>query len=437
MGRTRHHGDSELQAILAAEEQRFPGLVDDVARREKGEDDQADDDDDVVPTEDIAQVILRRAEMKPLLFDYQQELAEQAVELCQAATPGSRTTGLLSLPTGGGKTRTAISAVLQVMKHQPGARTYWLAPTKELLAQAASTLSDLWHQDGLAPDVVMARCDLMKRIPDFDQSASIVYFATPQMMASRGADEELPRPRLVVFDEAHHVGAPTFRKVLEDFLDSGSSVLGLSATPGRTREEETEALVEFFGGNLLVSEKLRPNALKVLQRRGVLARLVFRDVPTIKGDRRARPVDEFERLVGLTKRQARKGRVLVFVRSVRYGHVLASVLDRVGVRGEVVSAYTEDRRRESILLEYERGELPVVINKALLATGYDCPAINDVVLGTTIRSPILFEQIVGRVARGPAVGGKAKGTVWQFEDHLALHGRPASYHRYEDFDWGE
>ena len=33
------------------------------------------------------------------------------------------------------------------------------------------------------------------------------------------------------------------------------------------------------------------------------------------------------------------------------------------------------------------------------------------------------------------MGGNAIATVWQFEDHLSLHGLPASYHRYEEFDW--
>ena len=80
--------------------------------------------------------------------------------------------------------------------------------------------------------------------------------------------------------------------------------------------------------------------------------------------------------------------------------------------------------------------LPAVAADALvLATGYDCPAIRHVILATQIRSPIMFEQIVGRASRGPLVGGHAKSTVWQFDDHLAAHGLPQSYYRYSDYDW--
>ena len=100
-----------------------------------------------------------------------------------------------------------------------------------------------------------------------------------------------------------------------------------------------------------------------------------------------------------------------------------------------VSSYSPDDVRRDTLRDFERGGLSIVLNKALLATGYDCPAIGHVILATPVRSAIMFEQVVGRASRGPLVGGNAHSTVWQFEDHLAMHGLPQSYHRYADYDW--
>jgi DNA repair protein RadD len=77
----------------------------------------------------------------------------------------------------------------------------------------------------------------------------------------------------------------------------------------------------------------------------------------------------------------------------------------------------------------------VLANQHLLAVGYDCPAVTDVVIQNKISSLILFEQIVGRAARGPLTGGSRVASVWEFEDHLALHGLPQSYYRYRDYDW--
>jgi superfamily II DNA or RNA helicase len=91
--------------------------------------------------------------------------------------------------------------------------------------------------------------------------------------------------------------------------------------------------------------------------------------------------------------------------------------------------------RYAIISAFERHKISVLVNQRLLATGYDCPAVTDVLLLTRIGSPILFEQIVGRAARGPRTGGSRVGTIWEFDDHLAMHGLPSSYYRYKDYDW--
>lgn len=106
-----------------------------------------------------------------------------------------------------------------------------------------------------------------------------------------------------------------------------------------------------------------------------------------------------------------------------------------GTRAAAVSSRDDGRVRRRRLTAFERGELSVIANKQLLATGYDCPAVRHVILATRIGSPVLFEQIVGRASRGPRVGGHARSTVWQFEDHVAMHGLPQSYGRYRDHDW--
>jgi DNA repair protein RadD len=91
--------------------------------------------------------------------------------------------------------------------------------------------------------------------------------------------------------------------------------------------------------------------------------------------------------------------------------------------------------RDRTIRAFEAGALSVLINKTLLATGYDCPAISNVILTVPIRSAVLFEQMVGRASRGPRVGGNSKATVWYFEDHLKWHGEPASYQRYALSGW--
>ena len=87
------------------------------------------------------------------------------------------------------------------------------------------------------------------------------------------------------------------------------------------------------------------------------------------------------------------------------------------------------------MAQFATGEIRVVVNKTLLATGYDCPAVEHVVLTVPVGSPITFEQMIGRAARGRLVGGADEAHVWQADDHLRVHGGPQSYYRYSDPDW--
>ena len=108
----------------------------------------------------------------------------------------------------------------------------------------------------------------------------------------------------------------------------------------------------------------------------------------------------------------------------------------LGKESAVLTHLTPATRRESILGRFAAGEIPVLFNKTLLATGYDCPGVTDVVLATPIRSAILWEQMLGRASRGPAVGGTEVGYVWELDDHRNMHHRVMSYVRYRGELWG-
>ena len=51
-------------------------------------------------------------------------------------------------------------------------------------------------------------------------------------------------------------------------------------------------------------------------------------------------------------------------------------------------------------------------NARLLVAGYDLPMVDSVILTVPVGSAVAFEQIVGRAARGPAVGGTARATIF-------------------------
>ena len=428
--------------LLADLEALYPGVKQRCLERADAAVDEDGSEDDGGSEREPARLLLRRADAVPELFEYQRDLVNQFESLCLSPPPDN--IGLLTLPTGAGKTRTAAVALLRALAAGRTRSVLWLAPSRELLEQAAATLRAMWLADRTAVDMELIRADLL---PGFPENLTCgVVLATPQMVVARLRRELGPDPDVVVFDEAHHVEAPVFRRAVERLrARRQAAVIGLSATPGRTKESETERLVDFFNGRLLRSRHLRPDPMAVLRQRGVLAKLAFKDIPVsgrlgVGGGGKliggaSRDIDRFRAIVRLAAKLSKTGRVLVFTRSVDYATLLVACLSLERVAAADVSSRDSMDGRMRKLRDFERGAISVIANKQLLATGYDCPGIRHVVLGTQIRSAIMFEQIVGRASRGPMVGGHARSTVWQFEDHLAAHGMPQSYYRYSDYDW--
>lgn len=377
-------------------------------------------------------VNLVRSEQSPALFDYQRDLVAEVVALA-----GTSERALLALPTGAGKTRTASLAVMEGMACSTVSRACWFAPTLELVQQAFDTFEELWRQFGRAPDIQLTRS-----LDDVGGAFS-VWVGTPHAVLARLRKKGAARPEFdfIVFDEAHMLGARKFRQVVERTASMPRAgghipaVLGVSATPGRADPRETEDLVTLFGNRLLKSDALKPNPVRALQNRGVLARLKFRQLT--KNPPGA--AEEAARLTIVTRAcrelASRGKKVLVFAASVAGAVVLAEALNSVNIAATAVHSDLGVAQRQDAIDAFASGRTRVLTNMRLLATGYDCPTVSDIVICSAVGSEILFEQMVGRAARGPLTGGTRSATVWDFDDNRSVHGMPSSYYRFRDFDW--
>ncbi len=396
---------------------------------------------DETPTVDRARASFVLKSPEPL-FSYQQEIVDQLnTWLSRTSTQPA---ALVSLPTGGGKTRVGIWVFRTNCEKGRLARLLWVAPSAELVDQAVETLRDFWTQFPCTKDMEVSVNGFPSNSPS---SRAISSFVTAQLAAKRLSDIRKFRPDLLVFDEAHQAVARTFREIVTCQLsrDHGR-VLGLSATPGRAFDDEGDDLRDLFGNNLVVSSELGTRPVNALQELGVLAELQvsFIELPRqweqIRVSNLRRPtmsIDELalhhsrfwatiEKICGL----GRNAKTLVFCASLAHCYALNGVLLERNVNAVTLSHYTPAQKRASVLTRFAAGEIDVILNKTLLATGYDCPTITDVVLASPIRSPILWEQILGRASRGPAVGGTTIGHIWELDDHRKMHGHVLSYARF-------
>jgi superfamily II DNA or RNA helicase len=249
------------------------------------------------------------------------------------------------------------------------------------------------------------------------------------------------RTGLVVFDEAHQAIAPTYQLVLDILLSrkTGTQLLGLSATPGRSWTEiyKDEQLADFFGRQKVILQvDGYESPIDFLVEVGYLANPVFRDllyeggadvsdqdletleksldVPRTLLEQLA--LDEQRNLLILSAVEdlaKRHSRIIVFAPSVESANVLADVLNARGIAAQSVTGKTDAIRRQQILDQYKTKDslVRVIVNFGVLTTGFDAPQTSAAVIGRPTQSLVLYSQMAGRALRGALVGGNANAEV--------------------------
>ena len=216
------------------------------------------------------------------LFDHQRNVIQKLTPLLAQ----DERRAVLHLPTGVGKTRTAMHVVADWLCTYEPSVVIWLASGQELLEQAVLAFKEAWSHLGTRPlQIGTMLGDQMPDLNSFSDGFLAVGLAKGWAVISRtDPDWALrlsPRVRLVVFDEAHQSTARTYRQIAEELtLDFRCALLGLTATPGRTWADidEDGKLAEFFSGNKVSLDVPSDNPIEYLIDNGFLARPIFRSL---------------------------------------------------------------------------------------------------------------------------------------------------------------
>ena len=375
---------------------------------------------------------------------------------------------VLHLPTGAGKTRTAMHVVADSLRRQDPSVVVWLASGRELLEQAVASFQEAWKH--LGNREVQLGSMWGSRTPDldsFDDGFLAVGLAKGWVtQTSSKPDWALKlsqRTRLVVFDEAHQCIAPTYRQITEDLtFNYQCALLGLTATPGRTWDDidEDGKLADFFGRNKVGLEVPGENPIEYLIESGYLARPQFETLFAEPGisfeeSNAIAALDSFEvsddvlelislrgqyvsAVVDAIRKLLEDGhhRVLVFAASVAQARGLAAILAVMGSKSAVVTGGTGAQERKRTIASFKgTGREPMVLfNYGVLTTGFDAPQASAVVIARPTKSLVLYSQMVGRAIRGPKAGGtKTCKVVTVIDPDLPGFGDVAeAFHNWED-----
>ena len=349
----------------------------------------------------------------------------QAAAIASWQSAGNR--GIVVLPTGAGKTRTAMAAIATTRD-----RTLVLVPTRVLLDQWCDAFLNL----GFPPDAV-------GRFGDGDRVEAPITVCT--YASARFHIQTLGnRFSLLVVDECHHFGLEHGDPILE--LCTAGRRLGLTATPPED-PSRLQNLQRYIGPQVfkttideLSGKYLAPYDLITLQlqldreeRRAYdhangqfqpFCRDFFRASPhatwpqfvgaamrtrqgrdALQGWRRSREICAFSSakqtvLTTLLQRHAGQ-RMLVFTKDNRAAYAVA--------REHLIMPITCDiarSERDEMLGWFTEGKLTALVSARVLNEGVDVPAAEIAVLVAGSQGSREYVQRIGRVLR-PAEGKRA------------------------------
>ena len=385
------------------------------------------------------------------LYEHQ----EEAIRKLDAMDERGSFRTLLVLPTGGGKTLTAAYWLLRNAVDQ-NKKILWLAHRHLLLEQAAEAFARNAYTDTMVNRTVFNYRIIsgMHDKPVHIQKTDRILIASKDSMI-RSLDklkswlneEEI----YLVIDEAHHAVAKSYKKIIQYVADHTKSMklLGLTATPFRTSEDEQGALKQVFTDDIVYKTDL-----DTLIKKGILATPTFIDCNTniqftehlgVQALKSIENLDTLpENIANDIADNKERNRIIVeeYLHNYeKYGQTIVFALNKVhaialnklfnekgkayGIRSEFIISEVQDMitgitisnaDNERKIEAYRNGEIQVLINVNILTEGTDLPKTHTVFLTRPTVSTTLMTQMVGRALRGLKAGGTKEAYIVSFVD---------------------
>jgi len=394
---------------------------------------------------------------------------------------------MLSLPKGAGKTRVAVEAICDHLAQEDAPQrkrniVLWIAQSNELQEQAWECFRQVWEVPpqrrgesirrafplrlirawgGRDPDEIQIGRDPAVLIASIDQLAAwtkrrLEFF------------ESFPRRRLLctIVDEAHSITTREHARVLAELGNrakkrwyvrtDSAPLIGLTATPWRSRDREARTLQQFLQTRLLHPDSLGGKPVSSLQRQGILARvksrrLFVKDTTPMNADQLRRfkefreiPNDYLSQLgydhgrnakiVKALAKLPKRSRTLVFACSIAHAEILTMALNSACGPGSaaLITGKTPRVERAALIERFRNGEgLRFLCNVGVFTVGFDAPKVNVVCVTRPTTSALRYEQMVGRGLRGPKNRGTSHCLVLDVQDK-GLPGEIQSYARVLD-----
>ena len=384
------------------------------------------------------------------LKEYQSSVSFKAIDELQ----NSASRFVIQMPTGSGKTRVAMEVISQFINDsKKNVRILWLAHQKELCAQAFQCFIEVWsHLRSKKLDLIRLWDEEDKiTLPETLEENSFIIGNFQKIYSGienkpKSYQSIQNKLDLIIVDEAHKAIAPTYKKVIDTLSSITTKVIGLTATPGRSieNEESNKSLSNFFHNKIITIPSKSEGVITYLREKKILSRAKYEPIhceekisltkkqeeymekflelpPQIMKQLSNDKVRNFELLkkIDLQIQHNPNAKVLFFGLSIEHSKFICAILNTLGIKASHVDGKTSLNRRASTLEDFKKGKLNVLCNERLMSTGFDAPKTDTIVIARPTFSIVLYSQIIGRGLRGPAIGGTEYCTIIDVKDNIS------------------
>jgi superfamily II DNA or RNA helicase len=372
------------------------------------------------------------------LRDYQLECLNTIKQNYQSFLEGQKTSTLLILPTGAGKTKTVVQSIRDIIdSNKEPLHILWMVHTSPLCEQAENAIQSswveprentnyksIWVNSVYGSGIKMTKA-MFGKVPSFTIS-------TPDSIEKGDWGFELKGVfDIVVCDEAHHGVKEQHRVFMENWPNAHR--IGITATPNLVTSQKEfnklysvacwpERFVKANKGKTWKDTKEILIQNKYLSDYGIIADKDMRhETDTLHLEFKPKSIWSEQAatiLVAakLSKEMLDSGckRLLLFVDGVEQARAISGHLRDKGINTSAIYGALSSDERNSRINGFSSGHFQVLVSVNILREGIDVPLVDGILImrrSLQQNSP-MFTQIIGRGLRGPRSGGTEKCLVW-------------------------
>ena len=312
---------------------------------------------------------------------------------------------MFQMPTGTGKTRLFTSIIKDINEywhlHPVSARILVIAHRTELIDQISRNLT----RYSITHNIIASG----KRV--IHPYKVNVYLASIQTLTHPANLEYAKKidAKFVIIDEAHHALAATYKKLWD--LYPQSRKLGVTATPWRMNHSGFIDLFDKLILSMPVKQFIEQGYLSTYKYYSIRSdSYVQRAINMLDydkfGDYKEASMEEKmdtgsirAQLLSSYKAYANGKKGIVYAINIAHAKHICDEYKKIGLKAESIDSKTPASERESLVNQFKRGEIDVIVNVDIFSEGFDCPDIEFIQLARPTRSLVKYLQQVGRGLR--------------------------------------